>query len=82
MQLSKETSKYDVSILKQDTDEQTITTYGCYPIGTTDGRWYNKAKLVNTILSHSTLSAKAKTDNTPTHQVAPIKNDEIANEKQ
>jgi len=82
VQLSKETSKYDVSILKQDTDEQTITTYGCYPIGTTDGRWYNKAKLVNTILSHSTLSAKAKTDNTPTHQVAPIKNDEIANEKQ
>ena len=41
-----------------------------------------KAKLVNTILSHSTLSAKTKTDNTPTHQVAPIKNDEIANEKQ
>lgn len=40
-----ETDKTNVSILKQNNSIETLTTYGCYKIGTNDARWVNVATL-------------------------------------
>jgi hypothetical protein len=40
-----ETVKTNVSILGQNVDKETLTTYGCYKIGTNDARWVNVGTL-------------------------------------
>ncbi|MFA7285189.1 MAG: sortase [Candidatus Absconditabacterales bacterium] len=43
---SQETQTSDVSILFPTKDIKQLTTYTCYPIGTSKDRWYNKADLI------------------------------------
>lgn len=51
------THKYDVGILQHTPDSYTLTTYGCYEIGSNEDRWINVAKLSLQKLAHSTLSS-------------------------
>lgn len=55
-----ETDKYNVSILGYDGGQTpTLTTYGCYKIGSNQDRWINIAKLTDTRLSQSSTESVA-----------------------
>lgn len=52
-----ETVKTDVAILGQNVTKETLTTYGCYKIGTNDKRWVNVGELTKRTPKFVTLSA-------------------------
>lgn len=66
-----ETDKTNVSILKQQVSKETLTTYGCYKIGTNDKRWVNVGELTKKTPKFVTLSAP---DN---HASAPATSEKI-----
>lgn len=43
---SKEVQTTDTSIIKEVAWKTVLTTYTCYPIGTSDSRWFNRAELL------------------------------------
>lgn len=45
---STQTSTTNTSIIKEVEWKTLLTAYTCYPIGTSDARWYNRAELTNT----------------------------------
>lgn len=61
-----ETDKYNTAILKQDVTTPTLTTYGCYKIGTNDARWVNVATLTSTKKAFVTLTPPQE------HAAAPL----------
>jgi sortase (surface protein transpeptidase) len=51
IQQSEEIPETQVSILHQNVTQKTLTFFTCFPIGTTDARWVNKAVLTDTLTS-------------------------------
>ncbi len=52
------TDKYNVGIMQHTPDEFTLTTYGCYPIGSNEERWVNVATLTSKKLAQSDLKVE------------------------
>jgi len=74
------TSMTDISVLSQDYDKKTLTTYGCYVIGDNSERWINQSILDSQWWSY-TLTTKealpATEHNTAEQKIK--KDDEIVN---
>ncbi len=51
------TNRFNVSIMEHTPNEYTLTTYGCYIIGSNEERWVNKATLTSKKFAQSDLTA-------------------------
>ncbi len=73
-----ETDKTNVSILGQNVDQETLTTYGCYKIGTNDARWVNVGELTKRTPKFVTLNASDVHASAPSASIKSPEKAEIA----
>ena len=69
IQKSFRTDMRDISVLSQDTNEQMLTTYGCYIIWSNSERRINQAILIDTISDISPISPKTPKTLTQPHAI-------------